>query len=297
MEFNQKNICVLVQELKESYIHQKLSTESKAVIDLHLKECKECKDKYGCEEKDVLESVDEQESKRFVKLSQKLKRRKMRNILLTIGIAALVFIVYQSCFFKGYFPGGMEPTIKAGESVFAYRLSYTFSKPKRGDIVMYKLDDVYDISRIVAIPGDEVKITDKGLFINDDPVSGYEKAEPYEESKFYDNGIYQVKVPENCYFMIGDDLENSYDSRYDSFGFVDADDIYGKVISHFKEKYLFTKTVSVVQTKSIDIEDETEEIKNSEEIEKAEGTAEIKEPEEIEEAEGKAEIKETEDME
>ena len=276
MEFNQKNICVLVQELKESYINQKLSTESKAVIDLHLKDCKDCKDKYGCEEKDVLESVDEQESKRFVKLSQKLKRRKMRNILLTIGIAALVFIVYQSCFFKGYFPGGMEPTIKAGESVFAYRLSYTFSKPKRGDIVMYKLDDVYDISRIVAIPGDEVKITDKGLFINDDSVSGYEKAKPCEESEFYDNGIYHVKVPENCYFMIGDDLENSYDSRYDSFGFVDADDIYGKVISHFKEKHLFTKNVSVVQTKSIDIEDETDE------IEKTEGKAEIKETEDME---------------
>ena len=276
MEFNQKNICVLVQELKESYINQKLSTESKSIIDLHLKECKECKDKYGCEEKDVLESVDEQESKRFVKLSQKLKRRKMRNILLTIGIAALVFIVYQSCFFKGYFPGGMEPTIKAGESVFAYRLSYTFSKPKRGDIVMYKLDDVYDISRIVAIPGDEVKITDKGLFINDDSVSGYEKAKPCEESEFYDNGIYQVKVPENCYFMIGDDLENSCDSRYDSFGCVDADDIYGKVISHFKEKHLFTKTVSVVQTKSIDIEDETDE------IEKTEGKAEIKETEDME---------------
>ena len=297
MESNKKNICVLVQELKESYINQKLSTESKSVIDLHLKECKECKDKYDCEEKDVLESVDEQESKRFVKLSQKLQRRKMRNILLTIGAVVLAFIVYQSCFYKGYFPGGMEPTIKAGESVFAFRLSYTLSDPKRGDIVMYKLDDVYDVSRIVAIPGDEVKITDKGLFINDDPVSGYEQAEPCEESEFYDNGIYQVKVPQNCYFMIGDDLENSYDSRYDSFGFVDADDIYGKVISHFKEKHLFTKTAFVVQTKSIDIEDETEEIKNPEEIEKAEGMAEINEPEEIEEAEGKAEIKETEDME
>ena len=297
MESNKKNICVLVQELKESYLNQNLSTESKAVIDLHLKECKECKDKYDCEEKGVLESVDEQESKKFVKLSQKLQRRKMRNILLTIGIVALVFIVYQSCFFKGYFPGGMEPTIKAGESVFAFRLSYTFSDPKRGDIVMYKLDDVYDVSRIVAIPGDEVKITDKGLFINDDPVSGYEKAEPCEESEFYDNGIYQVKVPQNCYFMIGDDLENYYDSRYDSFGFVDADDIYGKVISHFKEKHLFTKTAFVVQTKSIDIEDETEEIKNPEEIGKAEGMAEINETEEIEEAEGKAEIKETEDME
>ena len=167
MESNKKNICVLVQELKESYRNQKLSTESKSIIDLHLKDCKDCKDKYGCEEKGVLESVDEQESIRFVKLSQKLKRRKMRNILLTIGVVALVFIVYQSCFFKGYFPGGMEPTIKAGESVFAYRLSYMFSKPKRGDIVMYKLDDVCDVSRIVAIPGDEVKITDKGLFIND----------------------------------------------------------------------------------------------------------------------------------
>ena len=53
MESNEKNICVLVQELKESYINQKLSTESKSVIDLHLKECKECKDKYACEEKDV----------------------------------------------------------------------------------------------------------------------------------------------------------------------------------------------------------------------------------------------------
>ena len=49
MEFNQKNICVLVQELKESYINQKLSTESKEVIDLHLKDCKECRDKYDCE--------------------------------------------------------------------------------------------------------------------------------------------------------------------------------------------------------------------------------------------------------
>lgn len=247
MEENKKQICLLVQELKENYQQHQLSAESKEAIDKHLTTCNECRNKYLIKENKGLES--------FIKLSQKLKHRKIRNILLTIGIIAIIFVVYQICFIKAFLPGGMEPTIKSNSSCYAYRFAYAFSDPKQGDIVMYRLHDFSDVSRILAVPGDEVIISEQGLSVNGNFVEGYENIKCCTESKYYENGIYKVIVPEDCYFMIGDDLNNSYDSRYDSFGFVNQDDIYGKVVLHFGSKNMFMKKDVAIEATESTFED------------------------------------------
>lgn len=255
MEENKKQICLLVQELKENYQQHNLSAESKEAIDKHLKTCNECRNKYLIKKNRSFESKSENEKIQFIKLSQKLKHRKIRNILLTIGIIAIIFVVYQICFIKAFLPGGMEPTINSNSSCYAYRLAYAFSDPKQGDIVMYRLHDFSDVSRILALPGDEVMITEQGLSVNGNFVEGYENLKVCTESKYYENGIYKVIVPEDCYFMIGDDLNNSYDSRYDSFGFVNQDDIYGKVVLHFGSKNTFMKKEVAIEATESTFED------------------------------------------
>lgn len=119
----------------------------------------------------------------------------------------------------------MEPTITQGERCYVFRMSYLFSDPTQGDIVMFKHENYFDISRILAESGDMAEIYDGNLYVNSQIVSGYEGIIADKESKFYDNGKYKMTVPNGQYFMIGDSFEKSCDSRYDSFGCVDKHSI------------------------------------------------------------------------
>ena len=108
--------------------------------------------------------------------------------------------------------GSMENTIMEGDQLFGNRLAYRNSDPQRYDIVIFKYPDNEKqlfIKRVIGLPGETVNIVDGKVYINDDPTPLDDSFLP--EKMEGDFGPYQV--PENCYFMLGDNRNWSNDSR------------------------------------------------------------------------------------
>jgi len=139
----------------------------------------------------------------------------------------------------------MYPTLLVGDhilvikSIYGLRMPFTNSvlipvkKPERGDVIVfiYPVDPDKDfIKRVVGVPGDTLEIRNKKLYINNKPA-------PDQEAFYDDSSVYPIMVkprdnfgpvtiPPNKFFVMGDNRDHSYDSRF--WGFVDMEEILGK---------------------------------------------------------------------
>lgn len=133
-----------------------------------------------------------------------------------------------------YIPSGsMLPTLQINDRLLVDKVSYRFSSPRRGDIVVFdptaalERQDFHDafIKRIIGLPGDTVAVRGGRVFVDGKPLS-----EPY----IADTPRYQyvpVKVPAGQYLVLGDNRNNSYDSHY--WGFVPREKIIGRALIRF----------------------------------------------------------------
>ena len=126
----------------------------------------------------------------------------------------------------------MEDTIMPGDRVFGNRLAYVLGEPELFDIIIFRYPDDESqlfIKRIIGLPGETVEIRDGHIYINgsDTPLEDVETKEPMEGSF----GPYTV--PEDCYFVMGDNRNNSRDSRYWEHTFVTEDEILGKAVFRY----------------------------------------------------------------
>ncbi len=132
--------------------------------------------------------------------------------------------------------GSMEDTIEIGNRVVTSRLSYLSSDPRRGDIVVFPYPDNEEldyIKRIIGMPGETIEGKDGLVYINGEPLE-----EPYvKEALDSDFGPYEV--PEDSYFMMGDNRNNSQDSRYWENKFLARDKIEGKAILKYPNFHWF----------------------------------------------------------
>ena len=129
--------------------------------------------------------------------------------------------------------GSMMDNIKPNDRIVAFRLSYIRTGPKRFDIVVFHFPDdrtqLY-VKRVIGLPGETVTIRAGKVYINDnkDPLDdSFVRTKPYEE----DFG--PVTVPEGSYFMMGDNRNNSADSRVWNNKYVVSKDILGKVLFRY----------------------------------------------------------------
>ncbi|MFQ9653906.1 MAG: signal peptidase I [Enterocloster sp.] len=127
--------------------------------------------------------------------------------------------------------GSMENTIMSKSRVIGSRLSYLTSDPERGDVVIFHFPDdptgkIYYVKRVIGLPGETVNVVDGKVYINDSdtPLDEPYLPEPMEGSY----GPYTV--PEGCYFMMGDNRNNSLDARFWKNQFVEKDKIIAKVL-------------------------------------------------------------------
>ena len=119
----------------------------------------------------------------------------------------------------------MEKTIMAHDRIIGSRLSYLFNDPQRGDIIIFKNpdnEDVLYIKRLIGLPGETVEIRDNMVLIN-----GQKLFEPYLQVEMQGEfGPYEV--PEGHYFMMGDNRNDSADSRYWTHTYLSREGIVGK---------------------------------------------------------------------
>lgn len=119
--------------------------------------------------------------------------------LMPLLVGFIILILFQTVFLLGFVPSeSMEPTLKENSLILGTRLYGTLEK---GDIVVFEHEGTVYVKRIAAGPGDEITV----------------------------DGIRHF-IPPNAYFMLGDNSENSYDSRYWEDPYVSEEDIIAKLI-------------------------------------------------------------------
>lgn len=144
----------------------------------------------------------------------------------SIAIALVLAIVIRTFVFQPFYipSGSMEPTLQVNDRIIVSKFSYKFnSEPDLGDVIVFKypLDPQRDfIKRVIGTPGDIVEIQDSQLYVNDQLIP-----EAYiAAGEFGDYG--PIQVPEESFFVLGDNRNNSQDSR--SWGFVPQKNLIGK---------------------------------------------------------------------
>ncbi len=172
-------------------------------------------------------------------MSDENKIKPQKNVVIdTLDSLAVAFVIAMiiRTFLVGAYKipsGSMLETLQIGDHILVNKMSYAFSEPKNGDIVVFEFPlepDKDYIKRIIGIPGDKIEILDKVIYRN-----GEKLEEPYVEFESMSilpadispkDNIAEFIVPENSYFMMGDNRDASYDSRF--WGFVDEEAIVGK---------------------------------------------------------------------
>lgn len=152
----------------------------------------------------------------------------IKELPLLIIVAFLVAWAIKSFIIQPFFipSGSMEPTFYDGDHVLVNKFIYRFSEPKRGDVIVFKypLDKTKDyIKRIIAVGGETIEVRSGDVFIN-----GKEIYEPYLKSNVVGSDFGPVKIPKNKYFVLGDNRDNSSDSR--TWGLLPPKNILGKAI-------------------------------------------------------------------
>lgn len=184
--------------------------------------------------KDKIKESKEKNKKQGVLMKKQSKQlRKMENrktIGTLISCVTWVIVVYVFCFFvcKNAIieSGSMEPTIMTGDMAFFNRLAYKFSDVQRGDIVCFWSDEKNKAfcKRIIGVAGDKISFHDGYTFINDTLAD--ETA--YIPAGVETNCAKTFTVPDGCVFVMGDNREDSFDSRFFENPYIPIEKIYGK---------------------------------------------------------------------
>ena len=150
-------------------------------------------------------------------------------VLWIASAVAVAFVINKAILVNAMVvSGSMEQTIMTGYRVLGNRLNYLFQEPQRLDIIVFLYPDDPDelpfVKRIIGLPGETVEIIAGTVYINDEPL---DESMYMHEDMFGSYGPYVV--PEGAFFVLGDNRNNSKDSRDWNEKYVPTNNILGKV--------------------------------------------------------------------
>lgn len=132
--------------------------------------------------------------------------------MLPIGLTLLIYLLFRFVFLLGYVPtSSMEPTLQEKSFILGSRI---FSELKSGDIIIFEKDGVLLVKRIAGCPGDKVDLSQLA-YMTTVPIP------------VWDSPV--IMVPEGCYFVLGDNTQNSWDSRYWETPFIAQEQIVARL--------------------------------------------------------------------
>lgn len=171
----------------------------------------------------------------FEKESKKplIKKIIIESIIWIVEIALVIGLAYFFVSFTiertSMIGDSMETTLSSQDKIIINKFAYRFSNPKRFDVIVFKQDDkehsFYNIKRVIGLPGERVKIDGGFVYIN-----GNQLSEPINIDVMNNSGLAseEILLHENEYFVLGDNRNNSEDSRFANIGNILKDDIVGK---------------------------------------------------------------------
>ncbi|MDY4669229.1 MAG: signal peptidase I [Oliverpabstia sp.] len=160
---------------------------------------------------------------------------KVKSVLLWIVeiIAVLVLGVFLAVGFGKTTvmqEGSMDPTLNAGDTLLINRTAYRFSSPKRGDIIVFKLSDDQKasthIKRIVGLPGETIQIKEGQILIDGEI---YQEKQGFPMIQNAGMADRKLTLKKDEYFVLGDNRNNSEDSRFVDMGNIKEKNIIGKL--------------------------------------------------------------------
>uniref|UniRef100_UPI004028C5F7 signal peptidase I n=1 Tax=Coprococcus sp. TaxID=2049024 RepID=UPI004028C5F7 len=189
------------------------------------------------------ESIDKPKKKKK-KEKKKQEKEEINIVKDLISLAIYILAIVAVCWLILTYVGqrtevsgdSMNDTLHDGDSLWIDKLSYRFKDPERFDIVVFPYeeeDETYYIKRIIGLPGETVYIDEDGvIYINDEPLEENYGKEVIEENH---RGLAAeaVTLGNDEYFVMGDNRNNSRDSRLSDVGNIHKDKFVGKAVFRF----------------------------------------------------------------
>ena len=123
----------------------------------------------------------------------------------------------------------MDPTLVDQDKIIINKFAYKFNKPERFDVIVFKQSgnehSYYNIKRIIGLPGETIYIANGNVYVNGDLLKEPIGVEPISNSGL---AAEEITLDENEYFVLGDNRNNSEDSRFANIGNILSDEIIGK---------------------------------------------------------------------
>lgn len=156
--------------------------------------------------------------------------RPLEWVRIGIGIALcflVILVITQLVLFRGVVVGAsMEPLLDEGGEVLGNQLAFKSEAPRRGDVIVFSHEGHLLVKRIIGLPGDQIVLGKDGVYLN-----GLHLDEPYlkEPMNVFESEGETFKVPLGSYFVLGDNRNQSQDSRFWSNPYVPESAILAKV--------------------------------------------------------------------
>lgn len=188
---------------------------------------------------ELKQEVSEETMEKEETTGRKKKEKKSMPFIFQLVLLVVMVVILRNVMGTIYVKGSsMEPNFNHGDLLFINKLSTSIGSPDYGDIVICEMKDdfAYEniIKRVIGLPGDEIEIVENeddeeiyDLYVNGELVEEPFLGEPMMTAGDIE---YPFEVPENSYFVMGDNRNASTDSRRESVGAIEKGDLMGKVV-------------------------------------------------------------------